>query len=70
MLNCKQKLDKKKLVIDILSTVFPELTDDEKKLLDNQIEFLFNNKKIRIVKTMFGKFYNVGKFFYKLVMQV
>ena len=70
MQNIKEKIDKKQLCIEILITLFPELSDDEKKLLGNQVQFLFNNKKIKIVKTILGRIYNAGKFIYKLVMNV
>ena len=49
--NDKMKLDKKELVVLILAKVFPDLTDAEKESIKTQIEFLFNNKKIKKVKT-------------------
>ena len=45
------KLDKKELVVLILAKVFPDLSDAEKESVKTQIEFLFNNGKIKKVKT-------------------
>ena len=49
--NDKMKLDKKELVVLILAKVFTDLTDAEKESVKTQIEFLFNNGKIKKVKT-------------------
>lgn len=48
--NDKMKLDKKELVVLILAKVFTDLTDAEKESIKTQIEFLFNNGKIKKVK--------------------
>ena len=49
--NDKMKLDKKELVVLILAKVFTDMTDAEKESVKTQIEFLFNNGKIKKVKT-------------------
>jgi hypothetical protein len=49
--NDKMKLDKKELVVLILAKVFTDITDAEKESIKTQIEFLFNNGKIKKVKT-------------------
>lgn len=49
--NDKMKLDKKELVVLILAKVFPDMTDAEKESVKTQIQFLFNNGKIKKVKT-------------------
>jgi len=49
--NDKMKLDKKELVVLILAKVFTDITDAEKESVKTQIEFLFNNGKIKKVKT-------------------
>jgi len=49
--NNKMKLDKKELVVLILAKVFTDITDAEKESVKTQIEFLFNNGKIKKVKT-------------------
>ena len=41
----KTKVDKEKLVIDTLTEIFT-LNDDEQKTVKNQIDFLYDNKKI------------------------
>ena len=40
--------NKKEMVINILNQLF-NLTPDEKKAIENQIEFLFLNKKIKVM---------------------
>ncbi len=47
----KTKLDKKALVVEILTDVFG-LTDDETHLLDNQIQYLFDNDKIKKISML------------------
>jgi hypothetical protein len=49
--NDKMKLDKKELVVLILAKVFTDLSDAEKESIKTQIQFLFNNGKIKKVKT-------------------
>lgn len=51
MLKIKVKINKKILVLDVLNTLFPSLTPDEQTLLDKQIDFLFDNNQIVVVKT-------------------
>jgi hypothetical protein len=70
MINCNEKLLKKQLVISILLLIFPNLTEPEKALIDTQIQFLFNNRKIKVVKTLAAKFYRSGKVFYKTFMSL
>ncbi len=50
MLKIKVKIDKKRLVLDVLSTVFT-LTTDEQAILGKQIDFLFDNNQIVVVMT-------------------
>ena len=45
----KHKIDKKQLVIQILTQIF-NLQDHEKEIVSQQIDFLFNNNKIKKVK--------------------
>ena len=47
----KNKINKKQLVINILSNVFP-LTAEEQLLLGGQLDFLNTNKKIKALSTM------------------
>lgn len=46
-----KKIDKKALAFDVLSVLF-ELTEEDKKMYDGQIEFLHINKMIKCVKTI------------------
>ncbi len=46
IINNPVKIDKKKLVLDVLITVFPDITDNEKLLLGKQIEFFCSNNHI------------------------
>ena len=41
------KIDKKDLAICIVENIFGELTDAEKTALDTNIQFLYNNNKIK-----------------------
>jgi len=43
-----KKIDKKEFVISIVSEIF-SLSEEEKPIYDNMIEFLHNNKKIKKV---------------------
>lgn len=45
----KDKINKKELVVEVFKTLYPELTDDEKNKLENHIEFLWENKRIKKV---------------------
>lgn len=47
----KTKLDKKTIAIEIITTLFG-LSDDETHLLDNQIQYLYDNKKISKLSTL------------------
>jgi hypothetical protein len=53
----KQKIDKKKLVLDIMAQVFHFNSDSEKEGLEKQIQFLYDNKLI----TKVTKFKQVAK---------
>jgi len=53
----KQKIDKKKLVIDIMAQVFCCNSDSEREVLEKQIQFLYDNKLI----TKVTKFKQVAK---------
>ena len=53
----KQKIDKKKLVLDIMAQVFCFNSDSEKEGLEKQIQFLYDNKLI----TKVTKFKQVAK---------
>jgi hypothetical protein len=53
----KQKIDKKKLVLDIMAQVFCCNSDSEKEVLEKQIQFLYDNKLI----TKVTKFKQVAK---------
>jgi hypothetical protein len=47
----KNKIDKKQLVVNILSNVF-QLTFDEQFLLGGQLDFLATNKKIKALSSL------------------
>jgi hypothetical protein len=49
--NRKKQLDKKEMVVQILSNLFPELTNEQKESLRTQIQFLFENGRIKRVRT-------------------
>ena len=53
----KQKIDKKKLVLDIMAQVFCCNSDSEREVLEKQIQFLYDNKLI----TKVTKFKQVAK---------
>lgn len=69
MFKSKEKIDKKQLLIDIIGTLFPDLTDDEKKIVESQVQFVFNNKMIKVAKSFFSRLFSFEKFLYKVVMQ-
>lgn len=52
-------IDKKMLVISVFEKIF-NLSYEEKKLIEEIIEFLFNNKRIKAVKTTKKVLYAVG----------
>ncbi len=47
--NNNEKIDKKQTVIDIISQLFCFFTEDDKKAISNQVQFLFDNKFIKKV---------------------
>ena len=47
----KYKIDKKQLVIQILTQIF-NLQDGEKEIIGQQVDFLFLNKKIKKVRML------------------
>ena len=47
--NNDEKIDKKQTVIDIISQLFCTFSDEDKKAISNQVQFLFDNKFIRKV---------------------
>lgn len=47
--NNNEKIDKKQTVIDIISQLFCFFTEDDKKAIANQVQFLFDNKFIKKV---------------------
>ena len=64
----KQKIDKKQLVIDIMSQVFYLNSDVEKDAVAKQIQFLFDNKlitKVTTYKQVIKKFVAVANFILK-----
>jgi hypothetical protein len=42
-----QKVDKKEILTEIMKQVFTDLTEDELKILENQVTFLLDNKHIK-----------------------
>lgn len=48
----KYKIDKKALVVDVLNSIF-NLTAPEKVTIENNIEFLWNNKNIKRVSQFY-----------------
>jgi hypothetical protein len=60
MLKIKVKIDKKQLVLDVLTTVFT-LSLDEQALLGKQIDFLFDNKQIVVLKTIWKRLQSASK---------
>ena len=55
----KYNIDKKKLVTDILDKIF-NLSEDEKKQISVQIDFLFDNGKILKLSNWLGFFRSAG----------
>ena len=66
MLKIKVKIDKKRLVLDVLATVFT-LNIDEQALLGKQIDFLFDNKQIVVVKTWWKRVKSGSKCVWKVL---
>ena len=58
----EQKVDKKEILIEIMKEVFPDFTEDELKILDDQVTFLLDNKHIK--KT------NLSKLIYRFAKSV
>lgn len=56
----KDKIDKKQLLIEIYKQVFNNLNNDEQKALEQNVEFLWNNKKIK--KVSYYKLFKTGLF--------
>lgn len=54
----KDKIDKKQLLTEIYKQVFNNLSVDEQKALEQNIEFLWNNKKIK--KVSYYKLFKTG----------
>ena len=44
----KQGFNKKDMVLDILQQIY-NLNDEQKKIVENQIDFLFSNNKIKVI---------------------
>ena len=58
LINKKDKISKKELAIDILTQIF-HLTDEEKPLISNNIDFICNQKNL-IKKVSFYKLFKTG----------
>lgn len=50
--NNKENIDKKQTVIEIISQLFCSFSEDDKKAISNQVQFLFDNKFIKKVSTV------------------
>jgi len=64
----KQKINKKQLVIDIMTQVFYLNSDDEKNALEKQIQFLYDNKliiKVTTLNQILKKAFSIANFIYK-----
>lgn len=48
----KHKIDKKEIVMKAMEMSFVRLTNEEKAVIENNIEFLHNNKRIKRVGTV------------------
>jgi hypothetical protein len=60
----KKKIDKEKLVIEALTSIFT-LTDEEQKAIKSQIEFLYDNKQIVKIDKVSKFFTDAGAWFVK-----
>ena len=60
--NKKSKIDKKALVVKILSDLF-ELSDEEKVQIEGQIDFLHDNKQIKTVSLLHNVTAKLSNFF-------
>jgi hypothetical protein len=64
----KQKINKKQLVIDIMTQVFYLNSDDEKNALEKQIQFLYDNKliiKVTTLNQVLKKAFSIANFIFK-----
>ena len=50
--NNKENIDKKQTVIEIISQLFCSFSEDDKKAISNQVQFLFDNKFIKKVSNI------------------
>lgn len=66
----KNKIDKKKIATDILASVFAGFTEVEKDLIGKQIQYLHNNKRIKVVKRWLDTVSRSGKCIYKTLMSI
>lgn len=56
---CKQSsIDKKQLCLNIYKEIFNDITEDDIKLIESNIEFLYNNKKFK--KVSYYKLFKTG----------
>ena len=58
------KLNKKELIVNVFTELF-NLSDDEKVLLNNTIQFLFDHKKIKQVKQVIVLTKRIASWFMK-----
>lgn len=65
--NKKMKLDKRDLALQVMDKLFT-LTDDEKDATAKQIQFLYDNKKIKPVKWYKAVFYSVKEYIKRKVI--
>jgi hypothetical protein len=56
----KSGIDKKKLVINILEEVLHDLTDEEKRVYENQIQFDYDNKNFKKIPMWKYLLHNTG----------
>ena len=64
----KNKTDKKKIFFRIIQEIFTSLTEQEKKILSDQIEFLLENNKIKKVDPIALWFKTVGNWIKKKIV--
>jgi hypothetical protein len=65
--NKQMKLDKKDLALQIMNKLF-SLTDDEKDATSKQIQFLYDNKKIKAVKWYNAIYYSVKEYIKRRIL--
>ena len=64
----KKSTDKKVIFFRIIQEIFTSLTDQEKKILSDQIEYLLENNKIKKIDAVAAWFKSVGLWIKKKIV--